>query len=113
MFGASDFGFSMRHEFGGTLWDARESYERQSPLNLAHKVTTPTLVIHSEQDLRCPMNQGQEFYTILKMRGVPTRLVLYPEESHDLSRGGRPDRRIDRLERIRDWMDRYLMESVS
>ncbi len=88
----------------------REDYERQSPLNLAPSVKTPTLIIHSEQDLRCPMNQGQELYVALKLCKVPTRLVLYPEESHDLSRGGRPDRRIDRLERIRAWMDEYLMK---
>jgi dipeptidyl aminopeptidase/acylaminoacyl peptidase len=86
MFGASDIGFEMRHEFGGLVWEAREDYERQSPLMWAHKIKTPTLIIHSEQDLRCPMNQAQELYTVLKLCKVPTRLVLYPEESHDLSR---------------------------
>ena len=69
---------------------------------------TPTLVIHSEQDLRCDMEQSEQFYVALKKLGVPTEFVRFPEEPHGLSRVGRTDRRIVRLEHIRRWFDRHL-----
>ena len=71
-------------------------------------VKTPTLVIHSEQDLRCDLEQGEQFFVALKRLGVDTELVVFPEETHDLSREGRTDRRVERLTRISFWFDRYL-----
>jgi dipeptidyl aminopeptidase/acylaminoacyl peptidase len=58
--------------------------------------------------LRCPIEQGEQVYVQLKLQGVDTGLVRFPEESHGLSRGGRTDRRIERLEHIKGWMDKYL-----
>ena len=69
---------------------------------------TPTLVIHSEQDLRCAQEQGEQIFVALKKLGVDTELVLFPAEPHGLSRGGRTDRRISRLEHILRWFDLYL-----
>ena len=69
---------------------------------------TPTLVIHSEQDLRCPLEQGQQVFTALKTLGVDTKFVIFPEEPHGLSRVGRTDRRIKRLNEILGWFDLYL-----
>ncbi len=71
-------------------------------------MVTPTLVIHSEQDLRCPQEHGEQLYISLRRLGVDTELVLFPEESHGLSRIGRTDRRIIRLNHILRWFDRYL-----
>lgn len=90
------------------FWDDLETYWRQSPLAYFSQVKTPTLVIHSEQDLRCDIEQGEQVYAALKRLGVETEFVRFPGEAHGLSRGGRTDRRIARLNHILRWFDRYL-----
>ena len=69
---------------------------------------TPTLVIHSQQDLRCAIEQDEQVFVALKNLDVDTELVVFPDEPHGLSRTGRTDRRIERLNHIRRWFDRYL-----
>jgi dipeptidyl aminopeptidase/acylaminoacyl peptidase len=84
----------------------RISYEvlwEKSPLRLAHQVKTPTLVVHAEQDHRCSIDQGEAWYTALLHLGVKTRFFRVPEEGHELSRSGRPDRRVARLRAYLDW----------
>jgi dipeptidyl aminopeptidase/acylaminoacyl peptidase len=66
------------------------------------------LVIHSENDYRCPIEQGEQVFVSLKKLGVDTEMVRFPEEPHGLSRGGRTDRRVVRLEHVLRWFDRYL-----
>ena len=73
--------------------------DAQSPTLLADRVTTPTLVLHSEQDLRCPLAQALRYYTELKLAGVETELLVFPGENHELSRSGRPWHRRQRFER--------------
>jgi dipeptidyl aminopeptidase/acylaminoacyl peptidase len=92
----------------GPTWQNLEDYWRQSPIAYLDNMVTPTLVIHSEQDLRVAMEQGEQIFVFLKLKGVETELVRFPEESHGLSRSGRTDRRIARLEHILRWFDRYL-----
>jgi dipeptidyl aminopeptidase/acylaminoacyl peptidase len=77
---------------------------------MAHvsRVTTPTLVIHSEQDWRCPVEQGQRWFAELKRRGVPAELLLFPGEGHELTRSGRPQHRLVRFEHVLDWWTRNL-----
>ena len=82
--------------------------DTQSPLLLANQVTTPTLVLHSEDDLRCPIAQALRYYTELKLAGVDTELLVFPGETHELSRSGRPWHRRQRFEAILDWWQRYL-----
>lgn len=95
--------------FGGKpSWENFEDYWRQSPMAYINNITTPTLVIHSEQDLRVAIEQGEQFFVALKIQGVETEMVRFPEESHGLSRGGRTDRRIARLGHILRWFDKYL-----
>ena len=72
------------------------------------QVRTPTLVIHSEDDLRCPLSQAQRYHLGLVEAGVPTELLVFPGEDHELSRSGRPRHRLQRFEAILDWWDRYL-----
>ena len=73
--------------------------------------TTPTLIIHSEEDHRCPIEQGEQAFVTLKVKaGVDAEMVRFPGEPHGLSRGGRTDRRIARLNHILRWMDKYLKE---
>lgn len=109
MYGSSDFNWAFQEEFGDEPpWDNLENYWRQSPMKYIGNVKTPTLVIHSEQDLRCSIEQGEQVFVALKKLGVDTEMVIFPEEPHGLSRGGRTDRRIERLNRILGWFDRYL-----
>jgi dipeptidyl aminopeptidase/acylaminoacyl peptidase len=109
MYGSSDFNWVFESEFESKPpWETVDNYWRQSPMAHIGNARTPTLVIHSEQDLRCAVEQGEQVYVALKRLGVDTELVLFPDESHDLSRVGRTDRRIERLNHISRWFDRYL-----
>ncbi len=111
MYGSSDFNWAFEEEFGSVPpWENMDNYLRQSPMTYIGNATTPTLVIHSEQDLRCSKEQGEQVFVALKRLGVDTELVLFPDEPHGLSRGGRTDRRIARLEHIARWFNRYLKE---
>jgi dipeptidyl aminopeptidase/acylaminoacyl peptidase len=103
--GSSDIGFFFPDEYVGT---DPERIAAQSPMNTAHKITTPTMVIHSEEDWRCPLEQGTRLFVELKRRGVPTELLLFPGEGHELSRAGRPKHRQARLEHVLRWWGRWL-----
>lgn len=103
--GTSDIGWFFGDEYVGT---SAESIARQSPMEHADKVSTPTIVIHSEDDLRCPLEQGQRYYTKLKRAGVETELVVFPGENHELTRSGTPWHRRRRFEIVLDWFARHM-----
>jgi dipeptidyl aminopeptidase/acylaminoacyl peptidase len=103
--GSSDIGFFFADQYVGT---DPERIAAQSPIASAHMITTPTMVIHSEEDWRCPLEQGTRLYVELKRRGVPTELLLFPGEGHELSRAGRPKHRLARLEHVLRWWARWL-----
>jgi len=107
-FGSSDFGYDIADEFLALPWTKFEELVRMSPITYAHKIRTPLLIIHSENDLRCPIEQAEQLYVWLKYLGRTVEMVRFPEEPHGLSRGGRPDRRMARLKFISDWFDRFL-----
>lgn len=103
--GSSDIGWF----FGGRyLGEDPDAVAAQSPMAHIDQVRTPTLVIHSEQDWRCPVEQGQRWYVGLKRQGVPTELLLFPGEGHELSRSGTPKHRVARFEHILRWWATYL-----
>ncbi|MBD3161931.1 MAG: prolyl oligopeptidase family serine peptidase [Candidatus Eisenbacteria bacterium] len=107
--GSSDFGFAWPREFGGALpWRDPAHYLKLSPILYVDNVRTPTLIEHQEHDDRCPIEQAEQLFAALKIRGIPTEFHRYPDESHGMSRGGRTDRRIERLQRNTDWFDRWL-----
>ena len=109
MWGSSDFNWGFQEEFGNKMpWQDFGNYWRQSPMKYMGKAKTPTLVIHSEQDLRCAIEQGEQVFVALKKLGVGTEMVRFPDEPHGLSRGGRTDRRVERLKHILRWFDKYL-----
>ena len=83
-----------------------------SPLTYAKHITTPLLILHSENDLRCPIEQGEQFFTALKYLGVETRFVRFPEENHNLSRNGKPSRRVQRFEEQLAWFTRILKQQA-
>lgn len=106
--GSSDFGFDLGREFAGLPWTNPETYEKCSPLTYAKNIKTPLLIIHSEQDLRCGIEQAEQLFATLKLMKKTVEFVRFPEEPHGLSRHGRPDRRVARLNWILKWFDRYL-----
>jgi dipeptidyl aminopeptidase/acylaminoacyl peptidase len=81
---------------------------RSSPLRNAANVTTPLLMLQAEEDRICPPADNEQLFTALKVLGREVEYILYPEEHHEMKSYGRPDRRIDRIERILAWFDRYV-----
>lgn len=88
-------------EAWGKWWD-------MSPLSIAHQVSTPTLIIHSENDFRCPIEQAEQFFMALVRNGTPVEFVRFPNEGHEMSRSGSPRHRLERFEAILDWHERHL-----
>jgi len=109
MAGTSDFVSAPDHYFPGNHWDRIEGRWAQSPIKHIGNAKTPTLIIHSEGDLRCNVEQAEQLFVALKLLNVPTRFVRYPQSSsHGMSRKGPPDLRLHRLDQILGWWDRYL-----
>lgn len=93
----------------GNSWDRPEALWNASPMKYFGSVKTPTLIIHSEGDLRCNIEQSEQIFSALKLRNIPTRFVRYPRStSHGMSRNGPPDMRLHRLHQILDWWEKYL-----
>ena len=109
-YGTSDIGpWFGDYILGGPVYERAALYAERSPLTYAPRMRTPLLLIHSENDLRCPIEQAEQLFVQLRRIGKCTvEMVRFPEESHNLSRSGRPDRRVERLQRIVGWFDRYL-----
>lgn len=103
--GTSDIGSYFGDQYIGT---ALEDIDRQSAFARAGDVRTPTLVIHSEQDLRCPLEQGTRYYAALQRAGVETEMLVFPGEDHELTRSGRPRHRVERFEAVLEWWERRL-----
>lgn len=103
--GTSDIGMFFGDEYVGTQ---RDLMDAQSPQAVVHQVTTPTLVLHSEEDWRCPLPQAERYFAALKRQGTEAELVVFPGENHELSRSGRPRHRLQRFEIILDWWGRHL-----
>jgi dipeptidyl aminopeptidase/acylaminoacyl peptidase len=85
-----------------------DAYTRHSPVTYVRAMTTPVLIIHSEDDLRCPINQAEELFVALRLLGREPTLVRFPGENHDLTRGGAPAHRVARAELILDWFREQL-----
>ena len=98
------------YELGAHPWEDPELYRRLSPLTYATQIRTPLLIQHAEQDLRCPITQAEELFSVLRSLRRPVRLMRTPGETHELTRSGTPFRRIENLERIRDWFVHYLVD---
>ena len=108
MFGSSDLFWVFEQQFGGPMWENVEVYLERSPSTYAQHMETPLLVLHSEQDLRCNIEQGEHLFTLLRLLGKDVELVRFPSESHELSRGGSPIHRVIRFETILEYFGRYL-----
>lgn len=108
-FGTSDIGWLFGDvEVGGRPWNNLETFWKHSPLAYVENIHTPLLIIHSEEDYRCPVEQADQLFVALKVLGREVRYIRFEGESHELSRSGRPLNREKRLEEIRGWLDRFL-----
>ncbi|MGE5653028.1 MAG: S9 family peptidase [Bacillota bacterium] len=111
-YGVSDIGWSGdRYGMGGAdLWEHEDFIMERSPMRYARNVKTPCLILHSDEDYRCPLEQAEQWYVALKRLGVTTEMVLFHGENHELSRSGRPANRIVRLEALTDWFKQFLLQ---
>ena len=108
MFGSSDLFWVFERQFGGTFWDNVETFIEKSPSTYAKAIETPVLVLHSEQDLRCNIEQGEHLFTLLRLLGKDVEMLRFPAESHELTRSGSPQHRVTRFDAVLEWFDRYL-----
>jgi dipeptidyl aminopeptidase/acylaminoacyl peptidase len=110
-YGVSDIGpwFSVK-ELGGHPHVIPETYARCSPLTYAHRCTTPTLLVQGENDYRCPAEQSEQFYAVLKANGCVVEMLRLPDSSHGGSIRGAPRIRRAQNEALLDWMNRYVLE---
>ena len=107
-FGVSDIGYYFSDwQIGADMTDVDKLWQH-SPLKYAKNVQTPLLILHSENDYRCPIEQSEQLYVTLKSMGKRTEFVRFPEADHNLSRTGKPNLRFVRLEQITGWMEKYL-----
>jgi len=111
-FGCSDIGYMQPESIAGDpdYWEQIEKHLAKSPIRYVKQVKTPTLIVHSENDLRCPMEQAEQWFVALKLQGVPTELVRFPDETHELSRSGKPKHREERLKHMLRWFEQYLKQ---
>ncbi len=107
--GTSDIAGTFPAAYSGAQYpEAWDAWWRLGPLGLAHNVTTPTLVLHSENDFRCPIEQGEQYFMALLRNGTTAEFIRFPGEGHEMSRSGKPKHRIERFQAILDWHSRHL-----
>jgi dipeptidyl aminopeptidase/acylaminoacyl peptidase len=107
-FGSSDVFWVFERQFGGPMWENVDEWLRMSPATYAGEIETPVLIVHSENDLRCNVEQGEHLFTLLRLQGKEVELLRFPSESHELSRSGSPVHRVLRFEAVLEWFGRYL-----
>jgi dipeptidyl aminopeptidase/acylaminoacyl peptidase len=108
MNGSSDLGWVFAGEMGALFHDDPEAWRSVSPITYAKNITTPLLILHSENDLRCNIEQGEQLFTQLRLLRREVEMVRFTEEGHELSRSGAPAHRVMRFETILEWFARYL-----
>ncbi len=108
MYGSSDVGWVFKGYHGEFVHDDVDTYLQMSPWTYAKQIETPLLILHSENDLRCNIEQAEQLFTTLRLLRRDVELVRFPSESHELSRSGNPVHRVMRFELLLEWFDRYL-----
>jgi len=106
--GSSDISHATKSFVGAHWFEAPEAYLKLSPSTYAANITTPLLILHSEDDLRCPIGNAEDLFGILRILRREVELVRFPVESHELTRAGSPIHREMRFETILEWFDRHL-----
>jgi dipeptidyl aminopeptidase/acylaminoacyl peptidase len=110
MHGSSDLGWVFKGYFGKFAFEAgaTDAYLKHSPITYVEQMKTPMLILHSESDLRCPIEQAEQLFTAMRLLKRDVEFVRFPAEGHELSRSGSPKHRAQRFEVILDWFDRKL-----
>jgi dipeptidyl aminopeptidase/acylaminoacyl peptidase len=108
-YGVTDIPLFLEAEFDVPPWEDVETLWRYSPLAYVEQIETPLLILHSDLDFRVPVSSGEQLYAALKRLKREVALLRYPREGHELSRSGEPAHRVDRINRIVGWFDRYTM----
>lgn len=105
-YGSSDVGYFFgEHQFGGTPWGEADRLLGRSAISFADRVQTPVLFMHGESDLRCPIEQTEQFFTALRRLGKPAVMVRYPNEFHAVNQ---PRHQQDRYQRVLSWFKYHL-----
>jgi len=106
----ADFSLFRPTWFKGAPWEDPADYAARSPITFVKNITTPLMLIEGEADLRTPPAEGgEQLFRALKYLKRPVVMVRFPEESHELSRSGKPWHRVERLRHIVGWFDKYLL----
>ncbi len=92
---------------GAFLFEGVDAYLKVSPATYARDIHTPLLILHSEDDLRCPVEQAEQLFVTLRLLRRPVEFVRFPAESHELTRSGSPVHRVRRFQIVLEWFDRY------
>jgi dipeptidyl aminopeptidase/acylaminoacyl peptidase len=106
--GTRDGAYGHAPDFGGDIFQKMDLYWDRSPLKYAQNVKTPTLILHSDNDYRVPIEQGEQWFRALKHFGVLTEIVFFPRENHNLTRTGEPKHLVESLNWQLYWFDRFL-----
>lgn len=106
-YGTSDVPELITYDYSTEPWDDPDLLWKHSPLAYAQNVTTPLLIIHSENDYRVPIEQGEQFFAFIRRKGGTVKMLRYPRDGHELSRSGEPEHRISRLTEMVKWFDKY------
>jgi len=107
-FGSSDLFWIFERQLGGSMYDNVDTWLALSPATYAKDIETPLLIVHSENDLRCDIEQGEHLFTLLRLQGKEVEMLRFPGEGHELSRSGSPAHRVQRFEAVLEWFGRYL-----
>ena len=109
MYGTTDIGYYFAtDQTASDPWNSYDKMWSQSPMKFYNNIKTPTLIVHSDQDYRCWLSEALQLFTSLKHNDVDSKLVIFKNENHELTRSGRPDNRIKNLEEITEWFKKYL-----
>ncbi len=111
--GTRDGSYGHEEYFKGIVFDDFEQYWDASPLKYVRNVRTPTLILHSDNDFRVPIEQGEQWFRALQHYGVPSEIVFFPRENHNLTRTGEPKHLVESLNWQLYWFDRYLNGNAS
>jgi dipeptidyl aminopeptidase/acylaminoacyl peptidase len=106
--GTRDDAYGHKRDFGGDLFENFDAYWQTSPLRYAKNVKTPTLILHSDDDQRVPLEQGEQWFRALQHFGVASEFVIFPRENHELTRSGEPKHLVESIQWQVYWFDRYL-----
>lgn len=113
-FGTSDTGWWLAvDEIGALPWEDLDKLMRHSPITYVANIHTPLLILHSDQDLRCPIGEGEQLFSALAYLGREVKLVRFEGQSHGLSRTGHPRSRLIRLREIAGWFEQYISSKVA